>query len=201
MKYKVPFIPEGYYHIFSHAVGFENIFLEEENYHYFLRQFEKYVAKVADTYAWCLMPNHFHFLVKIKSEADLNIPENYKYDSHKFVMQQWSNFLNSYAKSVNKRFKRRGALFVDQVRRAYIDSEEYLFKTMHYIHGNPIKHRFRNRAQDWQFSSIHTHLSNSDSFLAPDAKKLFAKAGIAKTEDVFCTEIDIDAVLDQKLAS
>jgi putative transposase len=89
MKYLAPFVPEGYYLIFSHANGFENIFLENDNYNYFLRQFEKYISPVADTYAYCLMPNHFHFLIKIKSLKDLKIPEDYSYDSHKFVMQHW----------------------------------------------------------------------------------------------------------------
>jgi putative transposase len=200
MKYKVAFIPEGYYHIFSHAVGFENIFLEDENYHFFLRQFVKYICPVADTYAWCLMPNHFHFLIKVKAKNELNIPEDYSYDSHKFVMQHWSNFLNSYAKAVNKRFNRRGALFVDQIRRAYIDSEEYLFKTINYIHENPVKHQFRKNGQDWLFSSLHNYLDSKDNgFLAPNAKKLYAKSPFPTTEAVFCNEIDIENCLEKQL--
>jgi len=59
------------YHIYNHANGSENIFREEENYRFFLQQYDKYLGGVVDTYAYCLMPNHFHFLVGVKDPLDL----------------------------------------------------------------------------------------------------------------------------------
>jgi REP element-mobilizing transposase RayT len=58
--------PGCFYHIYNHANGSDNLFREEENYYYFLRKWKKYIHPIADTVAYCLMPNHFHWLVKVK---------------------------------------------------------------------------------------------------------------------------------------
>ena len=59
------------YHVYNHANGSENIFREGENYRFFLQQYDKYLGDVVDTYAFCLMPNHFHLLLGVKSEDRL----------------------------------------------------------------------------------------------------------------------------------
>jgi hypothetical protein len=63
--------PDRYYHIYNHANGNENLFVEGDNYKWFLRQYHTYISPIADTYAYCLMPNHFHFLIKLKSSKEL----------------------------------------------------------------------------------------------------------------------------------
>jgi REP element-mobilizing transposase RayT len=65
------------YHIFNHANGSENIFREEENYRFFLSKYSQYLGEVVDTHAFCLLPNHFHLLVTVKSEFGLR--ESYTY--------------------------------------------------------------------------------------------------------------------------
>ncbi len=59
-------LPSTTYHIYNHANGGDNLFREEENYHYFLRKWKQHIHPVADTLAYCLMPNHFHFMVTVK---------------------------------------------------------------------------------------------------------------------------------------
>jgi putative transposase len=59
-----------YYHIYNRGNNRENIFFEERNYRYFLRLYVKYAEPVADTYAYCLLRNHFHFLVRIKTVGE-----------------------------------------------------------------------------------------------------------------------------------
>ena len=61
--------PEIFYHIYNHANGSENLFRVEDNYRFFLERWGKYVEPVANTYAYCLMPNHFHALIKVKEEG------------------------------------------------------------------------------------------------------------------------------------
>lgn len=63
--------PSKYYHIYNHANGFENIFISEENFRFFITKYKLYISPVANTLVYCLMPNHFHFLIKIKSEEEL----------------------------------------------------------------------------------------------------------------------------------
>ena len=55
-----------YYHIYNRGNNRETLFREERNYPYFLSLFIKHVDPVVDTHAYCLMPNHFHLLVKVK---------------------------------------------------------------------------------------------------------------------------------------
>jgi len=63
--------PSRFYHIYNHANGSENIFRDAENYRFFLEKYELYISPVAETFAWCLMPNHFHLLIQIRDETTL----------------------------------------------------------------------------------------------------------------------------------
>ena len=63
--------PSKSYHLYTHANGFENLFQSEENYRYFLLRYEHFIPAVADTLAYCLMPNHIHFLIRVKTEAEI----------------------------------------------------------------------------------------------------------------------------------
>ena len=117
MKYHGPLIPEHIYHVFNHAVGSENLFREADNYSYFLELAIKHIVPVADFYAYNLLPNHIHFLIRIKSIENLShyyfLQKEKETESNmdwpKYVMQQFSNFCNAYSKAYNKRFQRRGA--------------------------------------------------------------------------------------------
>ncbi|KFF08487.1 transposase [Chryseobacterium luteum] len=145
----------GYtYHIYTHANGKDLIFRENENYKYFLEKLLKYIIPVAEIYAYCLMPNHFHLLVKFK---DLNqIPGE---NEHKYLMKQFSNLLNSYAKAYNKRYDRRGSLFLDYLKRKRVGEEKYLIKLLHYIHNNPVSHGFVEDINNWKYSSYHSYIN------------------------------------------
>lgn len=61
-----PLQPDTSYHIFNHANGFENVFQHEANYYFFMDKYWKYIDPIAETYAYCLMPNHFHLVVRIR---------------------------------------------------------------------------------------------------------------------------------------
>lgn len=62
----IPLTPGNSFHIFNHANGFENVFCNAENFRYFLEKYWLYIYPVAETYAYCLMPNHFHVVVRIR---------------------------------------------------------------------------------------------------------------------------------------
>jgi REP element-mobilizing transposase RayT len=55
-----------HYHIYNRGNNSERIFYKDENYRYFLKKFDYYLSNFLEVYAFCLMPNHFHFLVKVK---------------------------------------------------------------------------------------------------------------------------------------
>lgn len=159
---------EKYYHIYNHANGSENLFKEAENFRYFLQQWGKYISPIADTYAYCLMPNHIHFLIQIKEEAEiLNLGgfENLQGldRTSKIISKKFSNLFNSYTKAFNKRYERRGSLFVPNFKRKEIASESYLKTLVCYIHRNPIHHGFCTTLDEWKYSSYHAYLSNGSS--------------------------------------
>ncbi len=56
------------YHIWTHANGDENLFREDENYRYFLQKYAYYLHPVIETFAYCLMPNHLHLMIRVRGE-------------------------------------------------------------------------------------------------------------------------------------
>jgi len=177
MKYTEPLQSDQFYHIYNHAIGNENLFRNADNYQYFLKRYADFISPIASTYAYCLLPNHFHFLIRIKSEIELLEYYKLKYaEAEKkpefmvayFAMQQFSNFFNAYAKAFNKSYKRKGALFLDYMKRKSVTDEKYLSNLLHYIHYNPVHHGICKKIGDWDYTSFHAHISNKPTRLNRD---------------------------------
>ncbi len=136
--------PEYYYHIYNRGINGEQLFKQERNYDYFLKQYAKYIEPIATTYAYVLMGNHFHFLISIKSEEQIrkHIPSKPDVPIEHIISQQFSKLFNSYAQAINKQEKRTGGLFEEPFRRILIGSEAYAAQMVYYIHFNPQKHKF-----------------------------------------------------------
>ena len=71
MQHIVPMEYGKFYHICNRGVNREDLFRNDDNYRYFLKLYAKHVEPVADTFAWCLLKNHFHLLVRIKEEHEI----------------------------------------------------------------------------------------------------------------------------------
>ncbi len=63
--------PDRIYHIYNRGINGENIFKEERNYRYFLEKYAQYIEPIADTFAYCLLKNHFHIAIRTRSEAEI----------------------------------------------------------------------------------------------------------------------------------
>lgn len=167
------------YHVYNRANGKENLFITDDNFRYFLRKYAEYIFPVANTLAYCLMPNHFHLLINVRSAQKLLahyqflkkekkqnpkvIDESGLFNYHKFVMLQFQHFLNGYAQAYNKRYQRKGGLFLEHIKLKQVENEAYYSKLVHYIHYNPVNHGFCKKASDWTFSSYHVFLSQKTS--------------------------------------
>ena len=173
MDYYVPLLADNIYHITSRAVGNEKLFLNDDNYKFFLKRYDKYITAIADTFTYSLLPNHFHFLLQIKSYTELQKyykkvkppgkeVENWQPD---FVMQQFSNMLNSYAKAFNKKNKRKGALFMDYMRRVEVTTDGQYSATVFYIHKNAVHHGYCKDIPGWPWSSYNAILSSAPTKL------------------------------------
>jgi REP element-mobilizing transposase RayT len=162
---RIPLELEQIYHIWTHANGSENLFRAEENYHYFLDRYIYHVHPVVETFAYCLMANHLHLMVRIRGEEvmkgylesrgkDLTGFENLS----GLVSKQFSNLFNAYTKAYNKKYDRRGALFERAFKRKLVDSNEYFARLIAYIHNNPVHHGFVEDLNDWPHSSWHAYV-------------------------------------------
>ena len=155
---KKDFFEEGqYYHIYNRGNNKENIFIEEKNYSYFLEKLKKYIIPIADIYAYCLLKNHFHIVLRIKDIKD--IPEKFKEKIH----LPFSNLFNAYSKSINKAYNRTGSLFQEHLQRNRIENENYLKQLIIYVHLNPIKHKFTEDFENYLHSSYRSYLSVKQS--------------------------------------
>jgi putative transposase len=181
------FEPDQVYHIYNRANGDENLFRESQNYHFFLQKYFAYINPVAETYAYCLLPNHFHAMIRIKEEKV--IEEGLKEQNlqgfenlgglslSKLVSQRFSNFFNSYTKALNKRYQRKGSLFTPNIKRKQVNQQAYFTRLIIYIHNNPVKHGFVKDAWDWPYSSIQefkakgSAQANENGHLEPSLKQ------------------------------
>ncbi|MCE7057710.1 hypothetical protein LZF95_23710 [Algoriphagus sp. AGSA1] len=156
--------PEKMYHIWTHASGSENLFRSEENYRYFLEKYTHYIYPVAETFAYCLMPNHLHLMVRFRALDELkNLQgfqnlEGLETEVERFLSRQFSNLFNAYTKAYNKMYDRRGNLFIPRFKRKLIDSDSYFTALIAYIHNNPVHHEFVSDPTDWPHSSWHSYL-------------------------------------------
>jgi putative transposase len=151
-----------YYHIYNRGNNKENVFIEEKNYNYFLEKMKKYLLPVADVYAYCLLKNHFHIVIKIKDKKEL--PDNLKEKIH----LPFSNLFNSYAKSINTAYNRAGSLFQEHLPKNRIENEEYLKQLIVYLHLNPVKHKFTKSFETYLHSSYRSYLLNKKTSIDRD---------------------------------
>jgi len=168
------FEPESFYHLFNHAVGNENLFREEKNYLYFLKKMALYLSPVCHTYAYCLLPNHFHILVKFHNEKTIlnfyqqNSKNQIDTDFHTIAMRPFKNLCSTYAQAYNKMYSRKGALFLDYIKRKKVKKDTYFSELVRYIHLNPIRHGFCKNPFEWKYSSIHAFVSSKKTLIQRD---------------------------------
>ena len=143
---QVIFQASNYYHVYNRGNNREPIFFERENYIYFLRQLRNHliINNGLDIIAYCLMPNHYHLLVYLKTN-----------DFSK-LMQRFSL---SYTKAINQRYQRVGSLFQGRFQAIHVDKEEYLLHLTRYIHLNPVSANLVQKAEDWEFSSYPEYIN------------------------------------------
>ncbi|WP_161889525.1 hypothetical protein [Pontibacter russatus] len=169
MQKTIALEPGKYYHLYTRGNNKETLFRHPDNYTLFLQLYQKYIAPYADTFAYCLLPNHTHFLVRVKDEEALK-PRWLTQDPAKLISveRQLGHLLNAYAKTINYRYDRVGRLFQHRFGRKEVTSEAYFTRLIYYIHFNPQHHGLLDDFRDWPYSSYHSMLSKSKTALQRD---------------------------------
>jgi putative transposase len=118
-----------------------------------MQLYGKYISPLVDTFAYCLLRNHFHFLVRIKTDlpgllkelrssgiTDLPGFQNLEGLIPKPPYRYFSNCFNAYTKAFNKAYDRTGCLFEKNFKRKPVTNDFYFTALITYIHHNPQKH-------------------------------------------------------------
>ena len=198
MTSPTPLLYDTYYHIYSRGTNGENIFIQELNYAHFLNLYAKHVEPVTDLFAYCMLRNHFHIMVRVKSEEEIleyrktlkvsslnpspveqdNSPNDQTSQTGKplgsdklpvdYVSQKFSNFFNAYAKAINKAYERTGSLFEHPFGRVPVTTDRQFWNVIAYIHQNPQKHKFVKDFRNWKYSSYGIVLSEKRTSLKRD---------------------------------
>lgn len=127
--------------------------------------FLQYIAKIREKYpstifSYCLMPNHFHFLIQ--------------QDSEKPLYELFNHSLSSYVRHLNARLKRKGPLFQSKLQHVRVTDEKYLIQLVMYIHNNPRKAGLVNNLKDWKYSNYNNFMERKfDDYTENDSLKLF----------------------------
>jgi putative transposase len=162
-----------YYHIFNRGNNGEILFAERRNYRFFLQRYAQHIQPVAETYAYCLLPNHFHFGIRTRTEEEQEayLREEREKNGPSSAQQQngpileigpfsptepsraFNNLFISYSRAFSIARKRTGALFERPFGRKIVTSHRYLLTLIAYIHRNPQRHGLVDDFREWPWSS------------------------------------------------
>lgn len=166
-----PLQPDSIYHIYNRGINGCSIFKKSKDYQFFLAKYVEYVAPIVNTYAYCLMGNHFHYLIQVKSEKEVLDCIQVKYPGKKvesiskWISSQFAHMFNGYSQAFNKKEQRTGGLFESPFRRIEVTNDGYFSQLIAYIHHNPQKHGIINDFKKYSHSSYNIHLSDKETFL------------------------------------
>jgi REP element-mobilizing transposase RayT len=127
-------------HFYNRGAHRVSIFREPDNYRFVTRKIERYSRQYKlKVIAYCLLPNHYHFLVRQDGEFRAGMLPQYVF--------------NSYSKAYNRRYNHSGTLFEGNYKVKPVEDESYLHTLCYYIHANPVLHRITRKLLDWPYSN------------------------------------------------
>ncbi|HRY32515.1 MAG TPA: hypothetical protein P5531_06060 [Bacteroidales bacterium] len=172
-----PMYPTFTYHVYNKAVGKENLFRSDSDYSWFLSRVKRSLLPYCDILAYCLIPNHFHFLIRVRcdkeiatnymkicSEKHISVPESQ--GPVLIIRQSLRGLFTAFAKYYNAKYNRKGKLFEFSYRRITVENESYFRNLLLYIHHNPIHHGLSNDIRDWKYSSFNAFISDKASLIS-----------------------------------
>ena len=145
-------LPNEFYHIYNRGNRRLKVFFKEDNYNYFLSKVQKHIFPHAQLMAFCLLPNHFHLLIKTRENLQNQV-----------LNTQIGIMLRSYTRAINKQEGIYGSLFQQATKAKQIKSNDYLLNCFNYIHRNPLKDGLVKQLKHWQHSSFPFYIGKSAS--------------------------------------
>jgi putative transposase len=151
----------GIYHVMLRGINKQTIFEDDEDRRRFIYTVLRYKKEYDfDLFAYCLMDNHVHLLLKEKEIALSDIIKNLS---------------SSYVYWYNTKYDRCGHLFQGRFRSENVETTPYFLKVLRYIHQNPLKAGLARNAFSSKWTSIHEYISPSSPLNTAAVLKLFSK--------------------------
>lgn len=161
------FITGEVYHIYNRGNNKQPIFFNDRNYIQFLKTVRNNWKPYCEILCWCLMPNHFHFMIQTTDSSCVPI-NAYGGKSMQMLAKKIGWSLSTYAQYINRQNNTSGSLFQQKTKAKCIaeysssrnnnkSSASYLQDCMHYIHQNPWKAGLVNKMEDWSYSSFQDY--------------------------------------------
>lgn len=168
-NYRIRIEPDKFYHIWNRGNNRENLFYTATNYEYFLRMYAELLDPVVETYAFCLLPNHFHLLIRTKEFPKEVSPAGETSNKSNPVSLAFQRMFTAYSQAINLQQHRTGSLFQKPFKRLEVTSVRQLINLVHYIHTNPQKHGLIDDFRQYPWSSYERILRSRPSKLKKDA--------------------------------
>ena len=155
------FIANEVYHVYNRGNNKQPIFFNDDNYIFFLKKVRNEWKKYCDILCYCLMPNHFHFMIVPNKEACINIELGDKLTHIQNLSKAIGKTLSSYTKAINIQNQTTGNLFQRKTQAKCLTEvsghlewpDTYLKTCFHYIHQNPLQANLVKHLREWQYSS------------------------------------------------
>ena len=156
------FQPEHIYHVYNRGNNRTQIFFSPENYIFLLKKIRNEWLSYCDIYCYCLMPNHFHFMIQPNQEGCKTIILKEKNTHLQVLSKTIGKTLSSYTQAINIQNKTRGNLFqkktkakclTEVLNNSIYSINDYLLNCFIYIHENPLKSGLTNELKNWPYSS------------------------------------------------
>ena len=129
-----------YYHVYNRGCNRERIFANERNYVFLLQRAKTFLPDYSlQVIAYCLMPNHYHFLLRPEEDGVLS----------SFIQR----LFNSYTQAFNKQQNRSGTLFEGRAKSILVDTDAYIIHLCRYVHLNPVQGKLVKYPEDWPYSN------------------------------------------------
>lgn len=161
-----PLEPSCFYHIYNRGINGQPIFVKAEHFEFFLKKTKLYLLPYFEVYAYCLMSNHFHFLLRAKELTQPTVLNGNKTGLHsenQIYSKQIGKMMSSYTQAFNKMENRHGPLLESPFKRLKIDTESYLRNLIIYIHQNPLD--IGISVSKYEYSSYKAIISDRNTVL------------------------------------
>lgn len=195
-------IQNEFYHVYNRGNNKQRIFFSDANYLFFLKKIREQLSPVCKIISYCLMPNHFHFIIMATAES-INERSSFGGKPMQEFPYRIGILLSSYSQAINKQNKTTGSLFQQKTKAKDLYEqigdikENYLINCFNYLHRNPLKCNLVNQLNNWPYSSYLDYIGNRNGTLC-DKDLFILQTGMTKDEIVSGAQSEYDVEIIKK---